>query len=109
MRYTHTAIHVPVLSSHHFYLSGYKIQEHNNPPDFFLDVISGDFNIDVDTVDPEKTSTGIPCIMLKPTIRHDTSFTHYLECSAQYSQKFCQYSLLQIYGNSGIWVCIVHI
>lgn len=38
--------------------SGYTIQENNNPPDFFLDVISGDFHVDVETLDPEKTSTG---------------------------------------------------
>nr|XP_022314885.1 ATP-binding cassette sub-family G member 2-like isoform X2 [Crassostrea virginica] len=42
----------------HFKSIGYTIQEHNNPPDFFLDVISGDFNVDLDTLDPEKTSTG---------------------------------------------------
>ncbi|XP_062586203.1 broad substrate specificity ATP-binding cassette transporter ABCG2-like isoform X2 [Saccostrea cucullata] len=41
----------------YFHSIGYTIQEHNNPPDFFLDVISGDFNVDVDTLDPEKTST----------------------------------------------------
>lgn len=38
--------------------SGYTIQENNNPPDFFLDVISGDFHVDVETLDPEKTTTG---------------------------------------------------
>ncbi|XP_061166082.1 broad substrate specificity ATP-binding cassette transporter ABCG2-like [Saccostrea echinata] len=50
--------HGPTKDSLDFFQSiGYTIQEHNNPPDFFLDVISGDFSIDVDTLDPEKTTT----------------------------------------------------
>nr|XP_022314888.1 ATP-binding cassette sub-family G member 2-like [Crassostrea virginica] len=41
----------------HFKSIGYTIQEHNNPPDFFLDVIRGDFHEELDTLDPEKTKT----------------------------------------------------
>lgn len=51
--------HGPTKEALPFFKSiGYTIQENNNPPDFFLDVISGDFHVDVETLDPEKTTTG---------------------------------------------------
>ncbi|KAK3089010.1 hypothetical protein FSP39_000105 [Pinctada imbricata] len=37
----------------YFKTIGYEIEEHNNPPDFFLDVISGDVNVDVETIHPK--------------------------------------------------------
>ena len=38
----------------HYYVTGYRCESHNNPADFFLDVVNGDARKSVDDVTEEK-------------------------------------------------------